>query len=506
MTTTILSSQNEALMREDLITPIHDHDDRYNHLLAHHGGSTWRVSPEEAGALALLTSPYKDLGDPSTECTEDGPKNRGFGRRTLLKGALAGFGALAMASLEPRYAFAATPTGEILICIYLRGGFDGISAVVPVTDSNYYAARPTIGVKEANTTRLAGTSFGLNNHMQKHLAPMIAAGQAAFVVGAGNPGVTRSHFEDMANMERSAPANMRSGWLGRYLAANSSTSGTFRAITMGNRAALSLSTSSFETLAMANIKEFDINSWDGQWRTSVLKGVDTLYKNAGGKATLQMSKILDAVGQLAPLRTSSYTPAGGAVYPASPFGKQLMDVARIIKANMGLEVACVDLGDWDMHKGLGAPTVETDWFPRKALDLSQGLAAFRADLGDLWNKVTVVTMSEFGRRVEENGDLGVDHGHGNLMLVAGGGINGKVYGNMPALSKGNLVEGDVPITTDYRLVLTDILKNRFGASPTVLGNVFPSYTPPALLGIAKPATLTTRSTTTAPGVITAFRG
>lgn len=294
-------------------------------------------------------------------------------------------------------------------------------------------------------------------------------------------------------MERSAPANMRSGWLGRYLAANSSTSGTFRAITMGDRAALSLSTTAFETLAMANIKEFDINSWSGSWRTSVLKGIDALYKDAGGKATAQMSKVLDAVGSITPLRATTYVPANGAMYPDSRFGNQLKDVAQMIKANLGLEVACVDMGDWDMHKELGAPSVTTDWFPRKALDLSQSLAAFRADLGSLWSKVTVVTMSEFGRRVEENGDKGVDHGHGNLMLVAGGGINGKVYGNMPALSPGNLVQGDVPITTDYRLVLTDVLKNRFSASPTVLANVFPGYTAGALLGVAKPAAALVRT-------------
>lgn len=152
------------------------------------------------------------------------------------------------------------------------------------------------------------------------------------------------------------------------------------------------------------------------------------------------------------------------------------------KAGIGIEVACIDIGDWDMHQNLGSASTETDWFSRRARDFATGLAAFRTDLGERWASTTVVTMSEFGRRVGENGDKGVDHGQGNTMFVAGGGVKGgKVYGSVPSLTSSNLSLGDVPITLDYRQALSEIVSKRLGNAK--LGEVFPGFTPGPALGI-----------------------
>lgn len=148
-----------------------------------------------------------------------------------------------------------------------------------------------------------------------------------------------------------------------------------------------------------------------------------------------------------------------------------------------MEVACIDYGGWDMHQGIGLPSDAQGQFSRMAKDFATGLAAFRTDLGAQWNRVTVVTMSEFGRRVEINGDGGADHGHGNVMFLMGGGImGGKVYGSMPTLTAGNLDDGDVPITTDYRRALSEIVSKRLLNDK--LDAVFPGFTPRAPLGIA----------------------
>ncbi|HQY98501.1 MAG TPA: DUF1501 domain-containing protein, partial [Propionicimonas sp.] len=154
----------------------------------------------------------------------------------------------------------------------------------------------------------------------------------------------------------------------------------------------------------------------------------------------------------------------------------------LAKAGVGLEVACIDYGGWDMHQSIGTPANANGQFSRLARDFSAGLAAFRADLGSRWDTVTVITMSEFGRRVEVNGDGGTDHGHGNVMFALGGAIKGGVFGSMPTLTKANLTDGDVPITTDYRQALTEIVTNRLRNDR--VADIFPGFSPGTALGIA----------------------
>jgi uncharacterized protein (DUF1501 family) len=467
----------DALLHEDLITPLHDHDEARNSLVATVPGQPDRVvTPAEAGRIVAELRPTPGLHQ--VETAPDGPKR--VGRRGLLRSGGAGLGALLAASAGPRLAFAeAAVARDLLVVVFLRGGIDGLSAVVPVDDPAYYAARPKIGVRPENTFAL-DDRFGMNKNLAA-LQPMWKAGELAPVVGSGVPGLARSHFDDSMLCERAAPANVRSGWLGRHLSTSSTSQGTLRAVTIGNATTFSLTTN-FETVATSSIADFDVKAWSGV-RPQVLRLLDSMYGDVGGGATQAADKTLAAVGSLASLRGVTYKPAGGARYPDSVFGRGMAQIAQIAKSGKGLEVACIDIDEWDMHQKLGLASSPTDWFSRKARDLAEGLAALRTDLGSRWNSTTVVTMSEFGRRVRENGTTGLDHGTGNLAFVAGGSVNGgKVYGSLPSLSRGNLVAGAVPVTTDYRQALSEIVTKRL-RNGAKLAEVFPGFTPGPALGI-----------------------
>lgn len=471
----------EALLHEDLITPLHHHDEAHNRLLATVDGTTRVVTPSQANELVTTLRPNRRIDDPRVEHVPDGPR---FGRRGLFRGSLIGLGGLLAASAVPRYSFAGGTSGDILICVFLRGGFDGLAALGAVNDSYYHDLRGNLRV----TSGLQLTSDYVLHSGFSALKGIWDANQMAVVLGSGHPDVQRSHFEDQDLCERAATANVRSGWIGRHIASSSSPSGTFRAITMGDqRVVLSLTTNAYQALAMSNIASFALDSaWnDGD---KLITDLGRIYGDAGGVLETQAKATLDAVNSLAALRKKiddkQAEPENGAKYDQnSDWHKGLQDTARMIKADLGMEVACIDYGNWDMHQNIGQPSDKNGWFTTQAKDFATGLAAFRTDLGSAWNKVTVVTMSEFGRRVEVNGDGGTDHGHGNLMFLMGGGIKGgKVYGSMPELKPDNLEDGDVPITTDYRQALSEIVANRLDNSD--IASVFPGFTPGTPLGIA----------------------
>jgi len=390
-------------------------------------------------------------------------------------------GGLLAASAVPRYSFAASTDRDLLICVFLRGGFDGLSAVGPAADSNYLRARGTMAVKDASKSKSLGSGYLLSQSLAP-LAGLWDDKQVAFVLGAGHPDVSRSHFEDQAMCERAAAANVRSGWLGRHIATSSSASGTFRAITIGSRVVLSLTTTAHQSLAMSTVDNFDLWApWQG--RESLIGDISKLYGSAGGVIETQVKGTLDAVNALKSTRETKYAPANGAKYPDTNFGRGMKDIARLTKAGVGLEVACIDYDGWDLHQASGSPYQSSGAFSTMAGDLAKTIAAFRTDIGTGWNSVTLVTMSEFGRRVAINGDGGTDHGHGNIQMTMGGSINGgKLYGAMPELSKSNLTEGDVPITTDYRQALSEVVSKRLKNDK--LSEVFPGFTPKAALGVA----------------------
>lgn len=470
----VLDPRNEVVLRDDLITPMHHHVPGQDFLLARTQEGHQRVSVAQATALAHQANTTPGVHEVDQE------SGRGFSRRMFIRSGTIGAGALAMSAAYPRMSFAAGAK-DLLVVVFLRGGIDGLSAVVPVTDSAYYNARPTIAVKPENTFAL-NASFGMNNNMAA-LKPLWDARQVAIVLGTGNLKVTRSHFEDQVSCEQAAPAVQRSGWIGRHLATSSSTQGTFRAISMGDQVALSMTTTAFDTVAMSSVAEFDVYTWTNL-RSNILSSISKMFASASGEAQERAMLTIKAVNELSTVREATYTPSGGAVYPDHPFGNGMKDIARMAKAGVGMEAATIDFNDWDMHNRLGLATNPGDWFSRQSRTLAETLAAFATDMGTRWATTTVVLMSEFGRRVAQNGDLGLDHGHGNVFWALGGGINGGIYGTQPSLTSSNLVQGDVPITTDYRQPLSEIVSRRLSNGAN-LGQVFPGFTAGTSLGVAK---------------------
>ncbi|MEP6796791.1 MAG: DUF1501 domain-containing protein [Lapillicoccus sp.] len=464
----------EALLADDVIVPMHAHDERDDHFVSLVDTTPRRVSPAEAAHIA---STRHGIGGPRdlTDVAEGGPRK--LSRRNAIRGGAALLGGLLAPNLLPRYSFAATGARDTVIVIFLRGGMDGPSALVPVTDPSYYAARGEVAVP-AELTLPVTADFGLHPEMAP-LMPLWDADQLAFVTGVGAPWASRSHFVDQVANERCAPAQVRSGWLGRHLASASSDTGTLRAVTIGSKSTLAVATS-FPTLATWTVDGFDLPAAADR-RDAAMRTLDSMYGAVGGVVNAQAEATFASIGTLASVRGTPYSPSAGAVYPASNFGSGLAEIARLMKAGVGMEAACIDIGDWDMHQNFGVASDTASKFSGKVRDLSEGLAALRTDLGDRWATTTVITMSEFGRRVLINGS-GFDHGSGGLMIFAGGGVNGgKVYGSQPTLSLDNLRDGDMPITVDFRQPLSEVVTTRLANS--ALETVFPGFTAQPPLGI-----------------------
>lgn len=477
MSRSILDPRNEILSREDLITPMHHHVEGQDFLLAtQDDGGKRRVDVREAARIVSAANTVPGVHE------VDQLGGRSFSRRGFMAAGVIGAGALALPMAAPRMAFAQTPSNrDLVVTVFLDGAIDWLSGFVPVADDAYYKARPGIAVPTFDTIPLS-PMYGMNKNMSA-LKPLWDAKQMAVIMGVGNPSLIRSHFEDRLSCEQAAPSQQRSGWMARDLATSSSASGTFRAISMGDKVATSLTTTAFDAVAMSAIDEFSLSGWDSV-RDATARSLDAMFARAGGSIQSQAHLTLAAIDELAPLRAAGYTPAAGAVYPAGEFGAGLKDIARMAKSSLMLEMATINYDDWDMHSSLGKSSESEARFSRNSRALAQGLAALATDLGPLWSRTTVVLMSEFGRRVKENAAGGLDHGHGNAMVVLGGAVNGGIYGSMPSLVESNLVEGDVPITTDYRRVLSEIVAVRRGNGAN-LAKVFPGYTQQPFLGILK---------------------
>jgi uncharacterized protein (DUF1501 family) len=410
----------------------------------------------------------------------------GLSRRRLLAaaGAAAGLGVvggLARDTATSRYAFAATTyTGDVLVVLSLRGGFDGLSAVVPAADPAYAGLRPAIGVPAGQLLQLDPT-FGLHPALAP-LKPLWDAGQLGFVHAAGQPDPTRSHFEAMEEMERAAPgSSLRTGWLDRVSSAQGS-AGAFATVGVGVDANQRALLGPAPELLMSSVDGFSLSGADDpQERARWTTALEAIHRGARSDIAVPARLTLNALGTAAALKDAGYQPAGAAAYPQGDLGAALKDVARLVKADVGLRVATVDFGDWDMHQGLGR--VDGGWMHDQLTELGAALAAFAVDLGDSMSRVSLVTLSEFGRRVQENASGGLDHGHGNLMFVLGGGVvGGRVHGAWRGLAPGALDAGDLPAANDYRTVLAELLETRCGVSA---GSVFPGLSS-ARLGLARP--------------------
>jgi uncharacterized protein (DUF1501 family) len=356
------------------------------------------------------------------------------------------------------------PAGDVLVCLFLRGGADGLHLVAPYGDPAYYRQRPRIAVPPPDDTRAPRARRGLRLDGFFALHPTLAplhetyrAGRLAIVHAVGSPDRTHSHFEAMATMERGVGdgATAATGWLGRHLQHSAGRNQSpLRAIAIGDTLPASLE-GTLGATAVHSLDEFRLAlpaSWSSGFR-GALAGLYEERDDALGSAGRETLRLLQSLERLHPDR---YRSASGAVYPGSDFGRALAQIAQLIKAEVGLEVACLDLGGWDSHFGQDQVLEEL------MRDLAYGLAAFHTDLGEYSHRVTLVAMSEFGRRAHENGGLGTDHGQATCFWLMGGGIaGGRVLGDWPGLSDDRLDgPGDLRVTTDYRDLLAEVVARR----------------------------------------------
>lgn len=347
-----------------------------------------------------------------------------------------------------------------LVVVFLRGGADGLNMVAPLQDDGYYHARPRIAISRSEAAPLDGF-YGLNPQL-KDLLPCYRDGALAIIHAAGSEDSTRSHFEAQDLMEHGGLAG--GGWLGRFLRAQAaSAGGPLAAVAVGKAVPESLRGA--PATVFQSLDDFSLGA-DPQ---PLLKALGRLYRAEPDQVGRAGAYTLEAAQQLAALRTSLYQPANGARYGSDSFSQGLLQIARLIKARVGLSVASLDLNGWDSH--FGQATIMDPLMAR----LAKGLAAFYQDLGQEMETTTLVAMTEFGRRLEENSAFGTDHGRGSVMFVLGGGIKGgRVLGHWPGLSREVLEgPGDLPVVNNYRNVLAPILA-RHDASDA-LGQIFPGF-------------------------------
>jgi len=399
--------------------------------------------------------------------------------------AMVGVGAAPLWLKRALYAAdAPSPRKKILVAIFQRGAADGLNVVVPHGERAYYQMRPTIsiprptgdsGKREDAAIDLDGF-FGLHPSLAP-LQPLFAQRHLAIVDAVGSPDPTRSHFDAQDYMESGTPGlkSAQGGWMNRALppapANGEGRVSPVRALALGPVLPRSMSGPN-PAVALQNINSFQVRDAEAAkaFRQLYLETKDPLL-NATGRETFEAVSILQAV------QKQPYTPADGADYPRGRLGDSLRQVAQLIKADVGVEMAFADVGGWDHHVNEVGQRPSEGQLANLLREFGQSLAAFWQDMGDRMNDVVLVTMSEFGRTAHENGDRGTDHGHANCMFVMGGPVRGgKVYGKWPGLEREQLYENrDLAMTTDFRDVLGELVA-RHMRNPS-LANVFPGYAP-----------------------------
>lgn len=374
-----------------------------------------------------------------------------------------------------------------LVCVFLRGAADTLNMVVPYGDDQYYKSRPTLAIpapsqiKDNDVTSLRLDDFYAFHPRMRPLFPAFAEGRLGIVQAVGTDNPTGSHFEAQDQMEHGEAYGriIGGGWLGRYLRERAAAELTpLSAITIGSTIPESLRGAPTAS-AMESIDDLQIKTPLGDtaavsYALSEMYGAEVGVLSQPGKTTLDLLKRVET------LRGTAYQPEGGAVYPDDSFGQGLKEVSRLVKANVGLEVACLDLGGWDTHFFQGSSSGQQAELIRQ---LARGLAAFDADLISHRERVTTLVMTEFGRRIYENGSLGTDHGRGFALLALGHGVKGgRIHGKWPGLveegiSGSNTLSIPGPsglkVLFDYRSVLSEVLANILGHRD--LSRVFPGF-------------------------------
>ncbi len=412
-----------------------------------------------------------------------------FSRRALLKnGGLALMGFSALPAFLTR-AVAASPSTsgkrKILVVLFQRGAADGLNIVVPYGDANYYSLRPSLAIPAPSAAGLGDAAnaaldldgfFGLHPAMESVL-PLFQQKQMAIVHAAGSPDTTRSHFDAQDYMESGTPGvkSTRDGWLNRALfQLHDGNESAFRAVALGQSLPRTLQGKA-PAVAVPDLRSFNV-----QGAPSAAGGFEAIYAQTVDKQLGESGReTFDAIGLLKQADPTKYQPENGAEYPnqgngqGTRFGRALQQIAQLIKADVGLEVAFADAGGWDTHVNQGNTQGQLANLLR---EMAQSLAAFQKDMGDRMEDIVVVTMSEFGRTARENGNRGTDHGHANCMFVMGGGVQGgKVYGRWPGLAPEQLNEGrDLALTTDFRTVLSEVLVKH--QKNDALVQIFPGFT------------------------------
>ena len=404
-------------------------------------------------------------------------------RRSFMKGgalALLGLGSVPRFLVRTAYAEGSIDRPKILVAIFQRGAVDGLSMIVPHGDRSYYDSRGSIAIVRPSpgnpeTTIDLDGLFGLH----PSLAPLKAIWDdrhLAIVHACGSPDTTRSHFDAQDFMESGTPGvkSTPDGWLARGLETVPARGpSAFRAVAMGSQLPRALR-GDIGAVAMGSVGDFDVKQGTGATGgVNARAGFESMYEqgvrdilHGTGRETFEAVKMLKAAN---PQR---FQPENGAQYPRGPLGNSLKQIAQLIKAEVGLEVAFADMGGWDTHANQGS---EKGQLAQRLAEFSQSLAAFYRDLGDRMADVVILTMSEFGRTVRENGNRGTDHGHATAMLVLGGPVRGgRMAGSWPGLAREQLYEQrDLAVTTDFRNLFAEVAVRHLGV--TAAAPLFPGF-------------------------------
>lgn len=400
-------------------------------------------------------------------------------RRFLKSGALLLAGGAMLPGVLARAALASPARSEgrrVLVVVFQRGAADGLSMVVPFREAAYARVRPTIALAPPSAAKPEESVLDLDGTFGLHPAlaafkPLYQEGSLAIVHATGSPDPTRSHFDAQDFMESAAPGrkSVSDGWLNRCLASRRREGAPLRAVAMTSTLPRSLQ-GLVPAVAIPDLRGFGVRGSDaelvGHLEGMYTRADDAVLRAAGRESFDAMATVRKVMAD------ASLGPAHGAAYAGNPFAQGLQQVARLIKAGVGLEVACLDVQGWDTHANQGAARGPLATLLR---GFAEALAAFRRDLGDAMEDVTVLTMSEFGRRVEENGTGGTDHGHGGCSFILGGRVKGgRVYTRWPGLERASLFEGrDLAVTTDFRDVWGEVVASHLGAPPSP--SIFPGY-------------------------------
>ncbi len=412
------------------------------------------------------------------DCCQDYERAAGLSRRRFMQG-VAAAGAAGVATTmfgdAVRQASFGATGGNVLVVISLRGGIDGLGMVVPHGDPAYALARKRIAVP-SDSLVAKDAMFGLHPAM-KPVEWLFNSGELAAVQAVGMEMPNRSHFLAMEQVEDANPgSDVRRGWVNRMIGLDGDAVPS-EAIHLTDSIVPTLFVGDAPTLSTSRLSQIKLTGDKDRFSAGRRAQIQTMWEQEQNPLGDAVRSALSTVQQLSPIAQQRVVPQNGAVYPrdwpAHDLSDALKDTAHLIRANLGTEVISIDYGSWDMHSNYGRAGYGE--MHSMVSGFAAELNAFMRDLGGLRSRVTVVTISEFGRRVAENGNQGLDHGWGNMVLVAGGGVKGgQYYGSWPGLGSGKLIDGDLKVTTDYRNVLGEVVTSRFPGRS--VSEVFPSLT------------------------------